>query len=148
MKKIIETAKKIYAGLTDDGLEIPDPTPMALPIGHHPNESMDARIARIVSHSLSVQAEKEGFETFSDADDFDIEDDPVDPSTPWETDFDLATAHAAERGVVQSPSQEETARAHATLNTYMENDVKRKKGKKTEKKLPPAEDDTPLPLED
>lgn len=91
--------------LTSDGQEIPDPTPVALPVGLKKSESMDERIRRILQHSISAQAAKHGLETFEEADDFDIPDDPVDPTTLWEDNFDFAAVQGVERGVVQPPPQ-------------------------------------------
>lgn len=85
------------------GREVPDPTPVSIPVKFKKAESVDERIARITRHSLSKMAEAEGYETFDEADDFDISDDPLDPSTPWEQDFDLASAQSADHGITTKP---------------------------------------------
>jgi len=100
MSSLLETLKSKF---TPKGHEIPDPTPVTIPVNLRRTESMDERIARIVQYSLSKSAEEQGLETFDEADDFDIPDDPIDPTTPYEADFDLASVHASERGVVQAP---------------------------------------------
>lgn len=104
---------KKFFGLDEHGNEVPDPIPVAVPIGNRAPESIDARIARILNHSLKADLEKRGLETFEEADDFDIEDDPIDPTTPWEKNYDLATAHAAHAGVVSEPTPDQRARAAA-----------------------------------
>jgi hypothetical protein len=135
MTKVIDKIKK-FAGLTDDGLELPDPTPVAIPVHLRVPESMDSRIARIVSHSLSKAAQEQGFETFEEADDFDIDDDPIDPETPWEKDHDLATAHAAERGVVSPPTPAQTQRAENVKKKYSKKEEKTPLEKKIEETPP------------
>lgn len=56
------------------GQEIPDQTPVEMPIGHHVPEPLESMIARMV-RLYSVQAVKEGMESFEEADDLDIPDD-------------------------------------------------------------------------
>lgn len=107
--------------LTPEGQELPDPTPVALPIGLGVAESMDQRIARILRHSASVEAAKHGMETFEEADDFDIEDDPADPSTPYERDFDHATINAVERGIVSPPKPVSQERLQELQGKYSKN---------------------------
>lgn len=70
------------------GHEIPDPKPVALPSGFKRPETLAEQVQRLVRTHISRQAEAEGMETFDEANDFDISDDPVDPSTPFEPFFD------------------------------------------------------------
>lgn len=71
------------------GREILDPTPMAPPIGYKKQPSMIEMVRNMVrSEHVKRAAEEAGMETFEEADDFDIPDDPIDPSTPYENDFD------------------------------------------------------------
>lgn len=73
--------------LDDNGHEVLDPTPMAPPIGYKPQPSMvDIIRAQIRSEALAREAEEQGFETFEEADDFDVED--FDPTSPYEEIFD------------------------------------------------------------
>lgn len=102
-EKAAEALRTVAARLDPKGAEIPDPTPVSIPVHLRKPESMDDRIRRIISHSISKQAEAQGLESFEEADDFDIPDDPIDPTTPWEQDFDLAGAQAVDRGVVAKP---------------------------------------------
>lgn len=94
---------QLKSKFSSKGHEIPDPTPVTIPVHLRKTESMDERIARIVQYSVSQSAAALGLETFEDADDFDIPDDPADPSTPYEQDFDLASAHAVDKGFVAKP---------------------------------------------
>lgn len=121
--------------------EVLDSTPITIPVNLRRSESMDERIARIVQHSVSKQAADQGLETFEEADDFDIPDDPLDPSSPWETDFDMAAANAVDRGVVQKPD----------LSPDRYRELQEKYPPKGSKKSDPSkkpEDEPPLPLEE
>lgn len=71
----------------EHGRELPDPTPLALPVGFKKPETLEAQIQRLIKGKLSRQAEEQGFETFADAEDFDIDDDD-EPSAPYEMQFD------------------------------------------------------------
>lgn len=76
------------AKLNNNGHEVLDSTPLALPLGFKKPESLDDQIRRLVRTHISAQAQEQGFETWEDADDFDIPDDQADPATPFEMDFD------------------------------------------------------------
>lgn len=73
---------------TADGAELPDPTPVAPPIGYNPQKSMFDHVRDMVrSERLKQEAEAAGFETAEEADDFEVGDD-YDPTSPYEHDFD------------------------------------------------------------
>ena len=75
------------ARIDGKGREILDPNPMAPPIGYIKQESLHEQIARMVrSERLRQEADAAGFETFDEADDFDIGDD-YDPSSSFEEQF-------------------------------------------------------------
>lgn len=67
------------------GHEKLDPTPVAMPAGFKHPEQLTDTIARIVRRQVSEIAESQGYETFDEAEDFDIDDETFDPSTPYET---------------------------------------------------------------
>lgn len=70
--------------LNAEGQEILDPTPMAPPIGYKKQPTMVDHIrAMIASERLAQEAAAAGAETFEEADDFDVDDDP-EISTPYE----------------------------------------------------------------
>lgn len=76
------------AKLNENGHEILDPTPMAIPIGFKRPETLAEQIKRMVrSERLAQEAEAQGYETWEEADDFDVDDD-FDPSSPYEQHFD------------------------------------------------------------
>lgn len=70
------------------GREIPDPTPIAPPLGYIRQPSLAEQMrAMIRSENLRLAALQSGVETFEEADDFDVGDD-FDPHSPYENDFD------------------------------------------------------------
>lgn len=77
------------------GHEIPDPKPLSIPSGLKQPESLQAQIKRLVrSERLAAEAAAAGAETFDEAEDFNIPDDPVDPNTPFEEYFEPAIGRA------------------------------------------------------
>lgn len=84
-----EFEEQISSAIGADGKEYPDSTPMELPVGMKQGPTLADMIKRMVQHQLlAVAAEQEGFDTFEEAEDFDLEDDPLDPQTPYEAVFD------------------------------------------------------------
>lgn len=70
------------------GREVPDPTPMAPPVGYKKQPSMMENIRAMVrSEHLRQAAIQAGYETVEEADDFEVGDD-FDPSSPYEHNFD------------------------------------------------------------
>lgn len=68
--------------------ELLDPTPMAIPVGYKQPETLADQIRRMVrSERLAQEVEAAGFETWEEADDFDVDDD-FDPTSPYEQNFD------------------------------------------------------------
>lgn len=118
------------------GAEKVDKTPVTIPVNLRRSESMDERIRRILAHSASQHAIENDLETFEEADDFDIPDDPIDPSTPWEHDFDMPAMQAIDAGVVKKP-EIDPARARELREKY----ARKPKPKKTP--LEDAIDKTP-----
>lgn len=76
-----------------------DGTPIAPPIGYVPHVPLHLQIREMVrSEALRQAAESSDLETFEEADDFDIDDDPVDPKSPYENDFDPAIRELLKEG--------------------------------------------------
>ena len=74
--------------LNSNGHELVDDTPMSPPIGYRPTPSMIDHIRNMVrSELLRREAEEAGFETFEEADDFEVGDD-YDPTSPYEETFE------------------------------------------------------------
>lgn len=79
----------LAAELDEKGHEVVDSTPMAPPIGYKKQPTMVDHIRNMVrSEQLRREAEEAGAETFAESDDFNIPDDPIDPSTPYEEVFE------------------------------------------------------------
>lgn len=74
--------------LDEFGREIPDPTPMAPPVGYKRAPTMVEIIRQqIQGEQMKAAAAAMGKESWEDADDFDVGDD-YDPTSPWEEQFD------------------------------------------------------------
>lgn len=75
--------------INSKGEEVPNPTPVAPPVGFVKAPSMvDHLRAMVRSELLRREVVAAGVESFDEADDFEIADDPLDPSTPYEAVFD------------------------------------------------------------
>lgn len=66
------------------GRLIPDKTPVAIPVGFGKPESLQSMITRLVRLESSRAAATGKAETFEEADDFDVNDDTVDPVSPYQ----------------------------------------------------------------
>lgn len=65
--------------------ELPDPTPMAPPLGYKRSPSLAENMRAMIRGEMSRLAAERGFESFEEADDFQIGDD-YEPSSPHELD--------------------------------------------------------------
>lgn len=74
--------------LDDLGREIPDPRPMDPPIGYKKQQSMFEIIREATAREIALYAANREPESFEESDDFDIPDDPLDPHSQWENEFD------------------------------------------------------------
>lgn len=83
-----EDGVQVRAVLDKAGNEVGDPVPMAPPLHMTRPLSLSEQIKQMVRRELSEVAHNQGFETFEESDDFDIDDDPLDPQTPYEAVFD------------------------------------------------------------
>lgn len=90
------------SNLDAHGREIPDPTPMAPPVGYNRQPSLSEQIRAMVrSERLAQEVAAAGYETFEEADDFDVGDD-FEPSSPYEGNFDPIPA--ADRDILMGRS--------------------------------------------
>lgn len=95
-KKVV----KFKYRLTDGRYPQCDPRPMSVPIGMERPESLQEKLKRLVRDEVLQSKLKDGgVETFEEADDFNISDDPIDPHTPYEEDFDPKGMTAREQEV-------------------------------------------------
>ena len=73
-----------------NGHEVLDPRPLSPPVGYVPSESLTVRLRELIAgERLRRAADLQEMDTFEEADDFDVDDDPVPMrDTPYENDFD------------------------------------------------------------
>lgn len=64
------------------GREIHEGKPVALPVGYKQPPTLEEDMRRMIRQEMSLAAMKDGFETFEEADDFEIEGEDL--SSPWE----------------------------------------------------------------
>lgn len=69
------------------GREIPNPTPLAPPVGYVKQPTI-AELMRKMIHQVSFEAANAGAETEEEANDFDVDED-YEPESPWEHEFDI-----------------------------------------------------------
>lgn len=100
--------------LDEEGREIPDPTPIELPLGMKRPETLAEQVQRLVRNQVSQYAALHGHETFEEAEDFDIEDD-LDPSTPYELEFDPVLGKELTPADFQDPEKREYLREQYLL---------------------------------
>lgn len=121
LRKIIrmtETAfkkKMERKGLTEDGsMEIPNPTPMAPPVGYRKLPSMVDHVREAVrSEMFRRDMERQGKETFEEADDFEVEDDPF-PVSMYDNEGEIPVRVLLEEGrKAIKEKQQAAARARA-----------------------------------
>lgn len=77
-----------YGFLNVMGQEVPDPTVMEPPLGYIAQPDLITQMRNMMRTELSRIAAEAEFETLEEADDFDIDEDPVDYSSPYEEFFD------------------------------------------------------------
>lgn len=63
--------------------EFPDPTPVEMPLGFKRPPSLQEEIQRLIRVQMSQLAQEDGYESFEEADDFEVDEDP-DPLSPYE----------------------------------------------------------------
>lgn len=108
-----ETGEEIEI-VNAQGQEVLDPTPMAPPVGYQRTESMFDIVQRMTREALLQQElEKQGFETFEEADDFEVGDD-YEPPSEHENDLDPDYRQIAEDVKISRKLQEAQAQAAAT----------------------------------
>lgn len=71
--------------LDDNGCEVLDDTPVAMPVRFGRAENLSETVRRLVAGELSGYAASQGFESFDEADDFEVGDD-YDPRSRYELD--------------------------------------------------------------
>lgn len=87
------------------GREYLDPTPVEWPLGVSVPESLEQKIARMVRLGVSEAADRDGFETFEEADDFDVDDPEAVPGSTHELDDDQERILADQAAIRRIPPQ-------------------------------------------
>lgn len=87
-----------YGFLNVRGHEVPDPTVIEPPLGYVPQPDLMEQMRAMVRNELSRIAEANEHETFEEADDFEIEDDPVQLQSVWSNDFEPSVQELIEAG--------------------------------------------------
>lgn len=90
--------------------EIHDGAPVAVPAGFKHPPSIQDIIRRAIRQEISTSAAKQGQESFEEADDFDVDDDP-EIKSPYELDEDQANAKFIEEKPHEEPAKPKTAPA-------------------------------------
>lgn len=73
--------RRAARALSPNGREALDPTPVAIPVGFKRPPSLEEQIKRLVAdRDIQRSLSEAGIETFEEANDFDIPDDPPDPA--------------------------------------------------------------------
>lgn len=88
----------------DQGRELPDPKPVALPLGAKRPESITEQIRRLIRGEMSRQAVEEGNESFEEANDFDV-DEP--DAELHDTEYQLMTEELPLGGPRPRPGEDE-----------------------------------------
>lgn len=100
------------SGIGRDGLEYPDPVPMAPPVGYDAPPDLVTMIRTMIKgEQIRQRADEAGMETFEEADDFEIYDDPDDPLTDYEKIFEPPAGPPAEASPSPSAAAPQTPTA-------------------------------------
>lgn len=92
-----------FKRLFNNGRRIMDDTPIELPVGYVQPLTLEEKMARIMRNQrLMEELDKQGFETFEEADNFDCGED--DDDYEYGNDFDAANIQAQRFGVVEEMS--------------------------------------------
>lgn len=90
------------------GQELPDSTPIELPLRFKRPPTLQEQIKQMVRHEVSRTAEEQGFESFEEADDFAVEDDDMPVSrhelSPMQEEFRYAKP---DKSVLDKPKEKE-----------------------------------------
>lgn len=86
-------------GLNDSGQLVPDSRPLAPPVGYKKTPSMVEIVRDMVrGERLAAEARAAGHETFEEAEDFDVGDDPELLRSPFENDHDPPLSEVLQAG--------------------------------------------------
>lgn len=99
-----------HKALDPAGAEVPDPVPLAPPVGYTRQPSMFEHMRQLIkSEALRVAAEQAGAETFDEANDFDVGE--WDPSSPYEDEFEGLSASDLDDRISRIRDEQERRRS-------------------------------------
>lgn len=125
--------------LDELGREIPDGSPLTIPSGFRRPPTLEEQIHRLLFRQrLNDAAALQGKESFEDANDFDIEDDPVDPNTPYEPFFDPFLGREVTPQLVRKHEEELRVYTQRMLDQHKEAQERDKPPAATPPAAPPA----------
>lgn len=128
------------------GSEINSGEPVDVPLGYRRPPTLDQQIQRLVRDAVSRQAAQDGFETFEEADDFDVGDD-YDPTSPYEMVFDPAVGEAVPRSAHSGLTQRDVDNQfedERPIERTKSRFLARRKGKGDASATPPAGEEKPI----
>lgn len=105
------------------GREMPDAKPMEIPVGFKRPETLAEQVQRLVRTQLSQEAAQSGLETFEEANDFDIADDPIEPGTPYEEEFDPVLGRGITPAEMRENPEEYRELFHAVAKTMTRSEL-------------------------
>lgn len=73
--------EQVSSDLDSKGRELPDDVPMAPPVGYSVGPSLADFVQRMIRTEVSRHAAEASYETFEESEDFEIDDDPLDPTS-------------------------------------------------------------------
>lgn len=91
--------------MNERGQELPDPVPMEPPLGYKKQPSMVDIIRAQVRQEVSRRAQMAGYESFDEADDFEVEDFDPEPQAPYEAEFEPVSALRAKAAVAAKEAE-------------------------------------------
>lgn len=130
-------SKRSEAKHTEEGFELPDPTPMQPPLGYKKSLSLSEQIAQQVRIAhLKILEDSAVHESEDEADDFEIGDD-FEPLSPHENDH-MPTLANLKRRAKEINDQIEKRKLEVAINQHKE------KIAKTKAKTEPVQNDPPF----
>jgi hypothetical protein len=101
-----KTVNSGHPTLNENGHEVLSSKPVAIPLKFRRPETLAETVRNMVLGEMSRQALNSGYESFAEADDFDVGDD-FDPTSPYEMDFDTEVYRYDEPPRQKRTAQEE-----------------------------------------
>lgn len=118
MKKLKKAVQNVFGHIDAKGHEVLDKTPVAKTVSRRHFTNAD-RIREIIrSEALARELSKAGVETFQEADDFEIPDDPPDPLTKYEEVFEGDVLRDAANTALDTVKKRKAQEARVNDKTY------------------------------